>query len=37
LGDEATMPPDSRASNSVPITDAHLSVMFEDISLSLAV
>jgi hypothetical protein len=36
LGDVATTPPESRASNSVPSTDAHLSVAFEDIFLSLA-
>jgi hypothetical protein len=35
LGDVATTPPESRASNSVPSTDAHLSVAFEDIFLSL--
>jgi hypothetical protein len=35
LGDVATTPPESRASISVPSTDAHLSVAFEDIFLSL--
>jgi len=35
LGDVATTPPESRASNSVPSTDAHLSVAFEDMFLSL--
>jgi hypothetical protein len=35
LGEVATTPPESRASNSVPSTDAHLSVAFEDIFLSL--
>jgi hypothetical protein len=35
LGDVATTPPESRASKSVPSTDAHLSVAFEDIFLSL--
>jgi hypothetical protein len=35
LGEVATTPPESRASNNVPSTDAHLSVAFEDIFLSL--
>jgi hypothetical protein len=35
LGEVATTPPESRASKSVPSTDAHLSVAFEDIFLSL--
>jgi hypothetical protein len=36
LGDVATTPPESRASKSVPSTDAHLSVAFEDMFLSLS-
>jgi hypothetical protein len=35
LGDVATTPPESTASKSVPSTDAHLSVAFEDMFLSL--
>jgi hypothetical protein len=35
FGELATTPPESSASSSVPITDAHLSVALEDMSLSL--
>jgi hypothetical protein len=35
LGDVATTPTESMASTSVPTADAHLSVVFEDIFLSL--
>jgi hypothetical protein len=37
FGDVATTPPETRASTSVPSIDAHLSVAFEDIFLSLPV
>jgi hypothetical protein len=35
LGDVATTAPENTASNSVPSADAHLSVAFEDMFLSL--